>query len=573
MSLQVWLPLNGTLDNQGLCDVTVTNDGASIDNNGKIGRCYNLTNGPISISNLPNPKEISISFWFKRMSDTGTRQFMFTAWYGVTCELTTAGEPTFAVYKSSYPTIKGSPITVSTGWVHYCGTFSEKDGMKLYINGSLVASNTNKTAISWSTTSGKIGKYSSYASMSALMNDFRIYDHALSAKEVHEISKGLCLHYKLNPLNGAMPNLKSGTESPNLPTYAGSTFTKTDNVSVSEWGAENAVRYVGTCGTYIVFSPYGTGKTPSELGVKNPMISGYVKNNSIDTDIIFATNGVGTPVTIHPGESKFCYVLRTDVSSGSYFQLNMRTPQAGDSFDFTIWRVKFEDSVIPTPWCPNSADALYTALGYNNGIEYDCSGYRRNGTKNGNITCDIDSPRYATSYKLNTGSDYIKTNFSMTMNELSVGFWVKPSSSNGGYSIICSNYNNPTGGLWIATNCESCSVWAYRGAYMKVAGSLANDTWHHCVYTFKDGVSKWYINGEEKTITTNTYTGTTLPITDLTIGNSYTGTSWNTKRYGNLSDFRLYATALLADDVKELYEAGAHIDNHGNVYGYELKEE
>ena len=107
---------------------------------------------------------------------------------------------------------------------------------------------------------------------------------------------------------------------------------------------------------------------------------------------------------------------------------------------------------------------------------------------------------------------------------------------------------------------------------MAVSGSLANDTWHHCVYTFKDGVSKWYINGEEKTLSRNTYTGTTLPITDLTIGNSYTGTSWNTKRYGNLSDFRIYATALSADDIAELYHSAVIVDNTGKSYAYEYFE-
>jgi len=48
VSLRVWLPLNGTLDNQGLDDITTTlSGGIAIDNSGKIGKCYNFdgTNG------------------------------------------------------------------------------------------------------------------------------------------------------------------------------------------------------------------------------------------------------------------------------------------------------------------------------------------------------------------------------------------------------------------------------------------------------------------------------------------------------------------------------------------------
>lgn len=40
MALQVWLPLNGNLNNQGLADITVTNNGATVNDSGKIGECY-----------------------------------------------------------------------------------------------------------------------------------------------------------------------------------------------------------------------------------------------------------------------------------------------------------------------------------------------------------------------------------------------------------------------------------------------------------------------------------------------------------------------------------------------------
>ena len=39
-----------------------------------------------------------------------------------------------------------------------------------------------------------------------------------------------------------------------------------------------------------------------------------------------------------------------------------------------------------------------------------------------------------------------------------------------------------------------------------------------------------------------------------------------------LSDFRVYSTALSADQVKEIYNTSMAIDNNGNIYARELVE-
>ena len=55
-------------------------------------------------------------------------------------------------------------------------------------------------------------------------------------------------------------------------------------------------------------------------------------------------------------------------------------------------------------------------------------------------------------------------------------------------------------------------------------------------------------------------------------GNATTPVTANSMFTGNLSDFRLYATALSADDVLELYNTAASLSQNGTLFTNELIE-
>ena len=188
MALQVWLPLNGNLKNQGLNNVTVINNGTTINDNGKIGKCYNfIISQYLEITNLSFRllSNCSLCFWLKY--DNEQRWLPFSG----------QGEAYYILAEQSYTTnfyhhnIGSNTIKIyvhgilSTAppndgqWHHYCITGADLTSWtKFYIN-------------RYTSTSSSFNLEGQY-------NDIRIYDHCLSPKEVKEISKGLVVHYLMN---------------------------------------------------------------------------------------------------------------------------------------------------------------------------------------------------------------------------------------------------------------------------------------------------------------------------------------------------------------------------------------
>lgn len=205
MSLKLWLPLDGTLENKGISDATVTNNGATIDTDGKIGQCYSFagsTSSYMTVNNVSIPTDNwSVATWINPATGSSSAANQ----YAICINGTTASTMKFSLgtYQNSLTlriastSYKASSTYTINTWYHFCATYTNKT-LKLYINGTLNKT-INNTATPSSTNSFYIGmRGGSAGAFNGKLNDIRVYDHVLSAAEVKEISQGLILHYKLD---------------------------------------------------------------------------------------------------------------------------------------------------------------------------------------------------------------------------------------------------------------------------------------------------------------------------------------------------------------------------------------
>lgn len=230
MSLQIWLPLNGNLNNQGLKNITFSLSGSStglaVNNSGKIGKCYERTaaagNSYRSSSTINLDGDITMACWayvsgtpsgdtangivsnHSHGSNTGIGinvKQVSSSDYRISCSTGTGSNRTYCSYYGT--------TNIKDAWHHLGVTYNKTaKQLQLWVDGNVeytLSSYVNASKadyidiFNWST---DIVSSSSYRAICKL-NDVRIYDHCLSKREMKELSKGLILHYKLTdaPVN------------------------------------------------------------------------------------------------------------------------------------------------------------------------------------------------------------------------------------------------------------------------------------------------------------------------------------------------------------------------------------
>ena len=573
MSLQVWLPLTKDLRQQGLSDVTVTNNGATFDSTGKLGGCYSFNGSNNYIKgNYIATETMSFACWvYLPAVITGKHVF----------DARTSGAAGYQPIYLTASTIQignsGTGYTnfnytwVANTWYHICVTHDSTQG-KCYINGELIGTSTNAKGYangSCNFTLGSRCNQSNYSNVK--LNDVRIYDHCLSPMEVKELSKGLVLHYPLNRQGWGQENLLLTNSNPTTTSLTGwganggSNFVLS-NVSSSSASGGRAIRVTYTGTSKIpggIYKLLGTDPTTLESGANYTVSARLRASKNCQLTLYNETMSGVADINVTTKWKTFSYTAPVNYG-GTYSANIIGIPSTQVSQNMWVecdW-TKFEKGDKATPWCPNASESLYTLLGLNSNIEYDASGFNNNGTRIGTFSWTSNTPKYKVSQVFNGTDNAIQTPNLTTMitdKNYTIACWTyKTVIGTKNYQTI---YGGPSGFELEARSSSSTSP-LYR-IHNWGGGSTPYNfgEWTHFCFVHTDSDSKLYVNGKLK------ITGTSANIPS---GNYFVG-AWNTSTSQNyeglMSDFRIYATALSANEVKALYQNEAYVDSNGVALG------
>ena len=569
MSLQVWLPLNGDLHNQGLKNIKPVGNGVILDTNGKIGSCYSFNgSNSISINAVVLPSQTpawSFTCWFYLSDTTMTTASCF---FSERIGTNSTGYTIFIYPKTGKILVDDgmrweiTPQTFTQNTWYHLAITRNSSGKKLYINGELKGStstigntttvNTNGCLIGLAQSSSALA--TGNQGIKGKLNDIRIYNHCLSQKEIKEISKGLILHYQLNR------NIYSKYDKNIYIEPDGShwihivhhnnpkagLFSQTDNWTLGIKKDNNIWFHISIINLLNSFEFMVKQKTTSSatevkyrwIQTVNPLKAVYndVKPASV-TRITTEGYTDGTFGGLWKTNNKTYLCIANNSSSSWYGALGCWTAYQGGipGYPTTIITSGYIDLYV-------RVDELFNKI-------YDCSGYNNNGIINGNLSISSLSPKNNNTLLFNGIDACIKVPYNQINPSgiFTLNLWFKKDGlGSKGYETL---FGGPSGFEMDTRSGSSSTLSLYMASTHggNVFSPFNLGQWY-MVTMVRNGTNElYYVNGELK----KTIEAKSMPTGDYFIGAWKTSTSQNYK--GNISDFRLYATALSADNIKELY--------------------
>lgn len=610
MSLQIWLPLNGHINNQGLSNITTTNINAAVTTHNR-GQCYlfnpnNENNQGIEM-NIPDMPQwcagdFTIAFWINH-NDAGARSIIFGS-YKLNSDTPLNIEKTASdylrVYMGGTPDWSAVQIPANT-WVHYT-IVKNATQIIVYQNGERKAARAHGASDKWNQadcTKFRLGRdsRSDATCMNGMLSDFRFYNHALSVKEIKELSLGLICNLSFNSADMIQSNnlLEGLTLSGH-----GSTWTKQTELFQGEPIYKNVVnnpntgnnagfRYINGITTTVPTSKVTLSFYKRLNTIYGKNLTGYLRAvDSAGTTLQSAnwsyskanwandTTSLGKWEKITATATFTCDITQIAKFSHMYVYVDQAT---GGDCDFSQIKLEFGDTAS-SYW----ADGKIT----------DVSGYGNHGTIVGPHYLSTETDRGSYSLRVaGTRSPAVKAYVTMPLKMSSITAYTFAAN------FKINTWGHQTSGIFSASTKQNdageyyTSCCHHRDSYFDIAakGNTSTSTssttyrrlgfttsdfpagkWGHVAVTYDGIKASLYINGVLKRSVEFPSATELCACNYMILSFSNAGGSARPSD-ANWSDFRAYTTALSAEEIKTLAEPRMAIDKNSNGYCFELIEE
>lgn len=596
MSLLAWYPFSKDGNNKGLTGENFSVDTSLFQDGGKIGKFLYVNNKEYSVNvpGMSESKQISVAFWFKELKETVSNWNDFVslkAYYNDGTKIVNGEDVRLETYTKS-----GTDGLIGATW--YSSTFNTNYPTQtgaLGIGGYTIDYNkwhhmvllVDFEAHKWTCIKDGTDKKSSTinpnakyfldtisigdGAMTCGINDLRVYNHLLSQKEINEIYKTKVLHYTL------VENIKKDNLLKNSRTFSSTNWTgsgvRNENAFLNTFYSMSYTNINGDTTTYkdIAQQPGIIGK----LGATYTLTC-WVKGSGQFIAYFYGPSGYiqcakaetsqGTTFTSGDGHAKInlsnvwqkIWIKWTlkDTGDETITKNLLYRLYGGNNLEIAMPKLILDDDEF-TPWSPHPTDSEYTELGYNSVDLYDESGITDSGKK---IDVSIDGYFNGTTSTINKIPNPLKT-----ADEFTIATWAYFEGSNT-YTLCTARTGT---GIGLAAFLIGGKLRLDDGNLQTVfTSNIPINEWIHVAMTRNSTSKSLYLNGELKQ-TINQVGDLSAMGNNMSIGAScYShdgiGSANFTKGYYN--DFRLYATALDAAAIKQLYEAKAQIDDCGNAY-------
>ena len=589
MSLIAWLPLNGNTKNSGLSSFNIS--GSPVWVNGKLGKQALSLNSRLTftIPEMVGAKTWSVAFWCvtfddatlssdwvdimgmhdRKADDSATGEFRWETCYG-SAKGVAIGQYNNGTYATT--TTNGGTLQGTKGSWHHCvaSTDFENGTVAIYLDG--VLKYTKVHAGGWLLGDFWLGQTNL---VNGAIQDVRIYNHALSVKEIKELNKGLIMHLPLDW--GANPNL--AVESQTLNNSSGNSGNYThetiyyDGYPVRRMTVK-AVSYGPWCNVF----DEGKGAVPGEVYTWSMDIRG--SGDFKFTNIGHERAGAGFTCNV---TTEWQHIQKTWTYSSSGNQAIIFYNCSDFMNKIGAWievrNLKIEKGSVATPYIPNVNEAAYATFNLSNKYLEDCSGYNNEIKAIGSNNTSCVSPKGLGGTTCGASSAINLGKACKIAAPITLAFWFNTSdlTNNNNRLVSCTE----TGGWNIELNgnylCWTTGTGASSNTYKycistKVYTELQG-AWHHVACTYDGLKAQMYLDGVLNKETTHYSTATPIFYNNnnavflcAEAGNNATTPYSTYATLTSVADFRFYATALSAADIKALYSIAAEIDKSGKVY-------